>query len=68
MTTIHAAESVGVDSYLEDFGGRGLLRFITCGSVDDGKSTLIGRLLYASDLLFEDQLATLESASRRMGT
>jgi bifunctional enzyme CysN/CysC len=68
MTTIDAAESVGVVSYLEDFGRRGLLRFITCGSVDDGKSTLIGRLLYESELLFEDQLATLESDSRRMGT
>jgi bifunctional enzyme CysN/CysC len=45
-----------------------LLRFITCGSVDDGKSTLIGRLLYDSKMIFEDQLATLESDSKRMGT
>ena len=48
--------------------GPGLLRFITCGSVDDGKSTLIGRLLYDSQLLFDDQLAALEADSRRFGT
>src|SRR5437016_9809984 len=47
---------------------KGLLRFITCGSVDDGKSTLIGRLLYEAQLLFEDQLATLESDSKTVGT
>lgn len=45
-----------------------LLRFITCGSVDDGKSTLIGRLRYESGLLFEDQLRTLEIDSRDVGT
>jgi len=45
-----------------------LLRFITCGSVDDGKSTLIGRLLYESKMLFDDQLATLESDSKKVGT
>ncbi len=49
-------------------GGRGLLRFLTCGSVDDGKSTLIGRLLYDSQLIFEDQLEALESDSRKQGT
>jgi bifunctional enzyme CysN/CysC len=48
--------------------GRGLLRFLTCGSVDDGKSTLIGRLLYDSKLIFEDQLASLERDSKRHGT
>jgi bifunctional enzyme CysN/CysC len=47
---------------------RGLLRFVTCGSVDDGKSTLIGRLLYESELLFDDQLAALEADSRQAGT
>jgi bifunctional enzyme CysN/CysC len=47
---------------------KGLLRFLTCGSVDDGKSTLIGRLLYDSKLIFEDQLASLERDSRRHGT
>ena len=45
-----------------------LLRFLTCGSVDDGKSTLIGRLLYDCSLVLEDQLATLERDSRRFGT
>jgi bifunctional enzyme CysN/CysC len=47
---------------------KGLLRFLTCGSVDDGKSTLIGRLLYDSKLIFEDQLATLERDSKKHGT
>ncbi|HSE06665.1 MAG TPA: sulfate adenylyltransferase subunit CysN [Methylomirabilota bacterium] len=47
---------------------KGLLRFITCGSVDDGKSTLIGRLLYEADMLFEDQLAALAADSRKIGT
>lgn len=49
-------------------GARGVLRFLTCGSVDDGKSTLIGRLLYDSKLLFEDQVNTLERDSRKHGT
>ena len=48
--------------------GKGLLRFITCGSVDDGKSTLLGRLLYDTKLLFDDQLAALEGDSLRHGT
>src|SRR4051794_12097631 len=47
---------------------KGLLRFLTCGSVDDGKSTLIGRLLYDTKLIFDDQLAILERDSRRYGT
>jgi bifunctional enzyme CysN/CysC len=51
-----------------DADSHGLLRFITCGSVDDGKSTLIGRLLYESDLVFDDQLAALERDSSRVGT
>ena len=49
-------------------GDKDLLRFLTCGSVDDGKSTLIGRLLYDCSLILDDQLATLEEASRRFGT
>ena len=57
-----------IGAYLEQHQNKELLRFITCGSVDDGKSTLIGRLLYDSKLIFEDQLATLEDDSRRMGT
>src|SRR5947209_17076007 len=55
-------------AYLTAQERKDLLRFITCGSVDDGKSTLIGRLLYESELLFEDQLAALEADSRRVGT
>src|SRR5579862_5459653 len=47
---------------------KGLLRFLTCGSVDDGKSTLIGRLLYDADLIMGDQLAALREESRRFGT
>ena len=57
-----------IDAYLEAHQHKSLLRFITCGSVDDGKSTLIGRLLYDSKMIFEDQLAALESDSKRMGT
>ena len=57
-----------IDAYLEMHQHKSMLRFITCGSVDDGKSTLIGRLLYDSKMIFEDQLATLEADSKRMGT
>ena len=53
---------------MSERGQRTLLRFITCGSVDDGKSTLIGRLLYESQAVYEDQLAALEDDSKRMGT
>ena len=57
-----------IDAYLEQHQHKSLLRFITCGSVDDGKSTLIGRLLYDSKMIFEDQLAALESDSIKHGT
>ena len=57
-----------IDAYLETHQHKTMLRFITCGSVDDGKSTLIGRLLYDSKMIFEDQLATLEADSKRVGT
>ena len=57
-----------IDAYLHQHQHKGLLRFITCGSVDDGKSTLIGRLLYDSKMIFEDQLAALETDSKRHGT
>ena len=60
--------STDVEAYLRQHEHKSLLRFITCGSVDDGKSTLIGRLLYDSKMIFEDQLATLEADSKRMGT
>src|SRR5690606_37652852 len=57
-----------IQGYLKAHEHKGLLRFITCGSVDDGKSTLIGRLLYESKLVFEDQLAALEADSKKDGT
>jgi bifunctional enzyme CysN/CysC len=57
-----------IERYLEEQQHKGMLRFITCGSVDDGKSTLIGRLLYESKLIFEDQLAALEADSKKVGT
>jgi bifunctional enzyme CysN/CysC len=57
-----------IDRYLVSHQNKSLLRFITCGSVDDGKSTLIGRLLFESKMLFEDQLAALEADSKKVGT
>ncbi len=57
-----------IDAYLDVHEHKDLLRFITCGSVDDGKSTLIGRLLYESHLVFEDHLTALEADSRKVGT
>ncbi|MBV2234485.1 MAG: sulfate adenylyltransferase subunit CysN [Sterolibacterium sp.] len=57
-----------IEAYLHSHERKELLRFITCGSVDDGKSTLIGRLLYEAKMLFEDQLSALESDSKKMGT
>ena len=57
-----------IRGYLEARENKSLLRFITCGSVDDGKSTLIGRMLYDSKMIFEDQLDALESDSKRVGT
>ena len=57
-----------IDAYLDKHQHKTMLRFLTCGSVDDGKSTLIGRLLYDSKMIFEDQLASLEADSKRVGT
>ncbi len=57
-----------IDAYLDQHQHKTMLRFITCGSVDDGKSTLIGRLLYDSKMIFEDQLAALETDSKKVGT
>ena len=57
-----------IDAYLKAHENKSLLRFITCGSVDDGKSTLIGRLLYESKMIFEDQLTALEQDSKKVGT
>jgi bifunctional enzyme CysN/CysC len=66
----HVSDLIANDihRYLDAHQHKGLLRFITCGSVDDGKSTLIGRLLYESKMLFEDQLAALEADSKKIGT
>ncbi|MEZ5597385.1 MAG: GTP-binding protein [Pseudomonadales bacterium] len=57
-----------VEAYIEEQSQLDLLRFITCGSVDDGKSTLIGRMLYEAQMIFEDQVATLRNDSKRQGT
>ena len=57
-----------IEAYLRQHQHKSLLRFITCGSVDDGKSTLIGRLLYDSKMIFEDQLSALEADSKKVGT
>ncbi|CUU60975.1 Elongation factor Tu GTP binding domain-containing protein, partial [Parafrankia irregularis] len=57
-----------IEGYLRAHENKSMLRFITCGSVDDGKSTLIGRLLYDSKLVFSDHLAALESDSKKVGT
>jgi len=66
----HQSELIEKDilAYLKSQEEKSLLRFITCGSVDDGKSTLIGRLLWDSKMIFEDQLAALEADSRKVGT
>jgi bifunctional enzyme CysN/CysC len=66
----HVSDMIATDieAYLHAHQHKSLLRFITCGSVDDGKSTLIGRLLYDSKMIFEDQLAALEADSKKVGT
>ncbi|NKR93396.1 sulfate adenylyltransferase subunit CysN [Rhodococcus hoagii] len=66
----HASNLIAddIEQYLERHANKSMLRFITCGSVDDGKSTLIGRLLYESKLVFEDQLSALENDSKKVGT
>jgi bifunctional enzyme CysN/CysC len=68
MAHISDLIATDIDAYLKQHETKSLLRFITCGSVDDGKSTLIGRLLYDSKMIFEDQLAALEADSKKMGT
>ena len=57
-----------IDAYLLAHQNKELLRFLTCGSVDDGKSTLIGRLLHDSKMIYEDQLAAIEQDSQKSGT
>ncbi|CAI8756968.1 MULTISPECIES: sulfate adenylyltransferase subunit CysN [Pseudomonas] len=68
MNAITDARNGDLTPYLQQQQNKQLLRFITCGSVDDGKSTLIGRLLYESKVLFEDQLGQLEADSKKLGT
>ncbi len=67
-TSSAEAAKARIDAYLEGHEHRSALRFITCGSVDDGKSTLVGRLLFESKRVFDDQLAALEIDSKRVGT
>ncbi|BCE01121.1 sulfate adenylyltransferase subunit CysN [Marinicellulosiphila megalodicopiae] len=66
----HQSELIAQDinAYLKQHENKELLRFLTCGNVDDGKSTLIGRLLYDSKMIYEDQLAAIESDSKKVGT
>ncbi len=71
MNAVHPLPSTQPDApekFTADAPARGLLRFLTCGSVDDGKSTLIGRLLYETRAVFDDQYSALEDDSRRVGT
>lgn len=68
MSNVSELISSDINQYLKMHEHKSLLRFITCGSVDDGKSTLIGRLLFESKMLFEDQLAAVEADSRKFGT
>lgn len=65
---IQATAIERINQYIEEQASLDTLRFITCGSVDDGKSTLIGRILFEAQLIFEDQLASLQSDSKKMGT
>src|ERR1700736_2587475 len=67
--TIHSeAPKLDIDAFLRSHERKSLLRFITCGSVDDGKSTLIGRLLHETNAILDDQLSAVEADSRRHGT
>ncbi len=68
MSHVSALIATDIHQYLQQHEKKSLLRFITCGSVDDGKSTLIGRLLYESKMVFEDQLAAIEADSAKWGT
>jgi bifunctional enzyme CysN/CysC len=68
MSHVSDLIATDIDQYLRQHEHKSLLRFITCGSVDDGKSTLIGRLLYESKMLFDDQLAAIEADSKKWGT
>ncbi len=68
MAHVSSLIAEDIEKYLHAHEHKSLLRFITCGSVDDGKSTLIGRLLYESKMVFDDQLVALEADSKKVGT
>ena len=68
MAHLDSLIATDIQAYLQAQENKSYLRFITCGSVDDGKSTLIGRLLYDSKLIYEDQLASIEKDSKKSGT
>ncbi|MBW6488283.1 sulfate adenylyltransferase subunit CysN [Sulfurimonas sp.] len=68
MSILEKKIAADIESYLKEHENKELLRFITCGSVDDGKSTLIGRLLHDSKMIFEDQLAAIKKDSKKSGT
>lgn len=68
MSILETKIATDIESYLKEHENKELLRFITCGSVDDGKSTLIGRLLHDSKMIFEDQLAAIKKDSKKSGT
>jgi bifunctional enzyme CysN/CysC len=68
MALSESATAGDIEEYLARHARKGMLRFITCGSVDDGKSSLIGRLLHETKMIFEDQLAALADDSKRVGT
>ena len=68
MLNLNELDRLGIEAYLERYQNKELLRFLTCGSVDDGKSTLIGRLLYDAGAVFEDQLAAAIRDTRKYGT
>ena len=57
-----------IEGYLKEHENKDMLRFLTCGSVDDGKSTLIGRMLYDAKMVMDDQLAAVEGESKQYGT
>lgn len=68
MSVENSKISLDIEGYLKEHENKDMLRFLTCGSVDDGKSTLIGRMLYDSKMIFDDQLSAAESESKKYGT
>lgn len=68
MSKVNDKISNNIEAYLKEHENKDMLRFLTCGSVDDGKSTLIGRMLYDSKMIFDDQLSAIESESKKYGT